>query len=204
MCLAKSCLLCLFLCNKFLRWLYLGVYFRVKSSSPVRSLLGNSILTLGKSSAKQCDAVQFLRYISLEIGTLQWLLFCSSSTMQPKVGSLNTNRWDKSRAFQSIQWKTNSWNLEPRKTKGRTVVLFGGSSNFLFFSLFLISLLFFARKASFTRILSLDLKVSLIVPFLPSGLKDLQSVTLGNSLQSFPHITRKLTIVRLLVSNRST
>ena len=41
-----------------------------------------------------------------------------------------------------------------------------GSSNFLFFSLFLISLLFFARKASFTRILSLDLKVSLIVPFL--------------------------------------
>ena len=28
------------------------------------------------------------------------------------------NRWDKSRAFQSIQWKTNSWNLEPRKTKG--------------------------------------------------------------------------------------
>ena len=40
-----------------------------------------------------------------------------------------------------------------------------GSSNFLFFSLFLISLLFFARKASFTRILSLDLKVSLIVPF---------------------------------------
>jgi hypothetical protein len=31
----------------------------VKSSSPVRSLLGNSILTLGKSSAKQCDAVQF-------------------------------------------------------------------------------------------------------------------------------------------------
>ena len=79
-----------------------------------------------------------------------------------------------------------------------------GSSNFLFFSLFLISLLFFARKASFTRILSLDLKVSLIVPFLPSGLKDLQSVTLGNSLQSFPHITRKLTIVRLLVSNRST
>ena len=123
--------------------------------------------------------------------------------MQPKVGSLNTNRWDKSRAFQSIQWKTNSWNLEPRKTKGRTVVLFGGSSNFLFFSLFLISLLFFARKASFTRILSLDLKVSLIVPFLPSGLKDLQSVTLGNSLQSFPHITRKLTIVRLLVSNRS-
>ena len=122
MCLAKSCLLCLFLCNKFLRWLYLGVYFRVKSSSPVRSLLGNSILTLGKSSAKQCDAVQFLRYISLEIGTLQWLLFCSSSTMQPKVGSLfscgGANRWDKSRAFQSIQWKTNSWNLEPRKTKG--------------------------------------------------------------------------------------
>ena len=56
-----------------------------------------------------------------------------------------------------------------------------GSSNFLFFSLFLISLLFFARKASFTRILSLDLKVSLIVPFLPSGLKDLQSVTLTPS-----------------------
>jgi len=78
-----------------------------------------------------------------------------------------------------------------------------GSSNFLFFSLFLISLLFFARKASFTRILSLDLKVSLIVPFLPSGLKDLQSVTLGNSLQSFPHITRKLTIVRLLVHSAS-
>ena len=79
-----------------------------------------------------------------------------------------------------------------------------GSSNFLFFSLFLISLLFFARKASFTRILSLlHFVQSLIVPFLPSGLKDLQSVTLGNSLQSFPHITRKLTIVRLLVSNRS-
>ena len=38
----------------------------------MRSLLGNSILTLGKSSAKQCDAVQFLRYISLEIGTLQF------------------------------------------------------------------------------------------------------------------------------------
>ena len=47
-----------------------------------------------------------------------------------------------------------------------------GSSNFLFFSLFLISLLFFARKASFPRILSLlrdYVSQSLIVPFLPSG-----------------------------------
>ena len=89
-----------------------------------------------------------------------------------------------------------------------------GSSNFLFFSLFLISLLFFARKASFTRILSLDLKVSLIVPFLPSGLKDLQSVTLTPSRLRLsvvhlpfgfnkPH-SRLLTIVRNLTFYRST
>ena len=90
-----------------------------------------------------------------------------------------------------------------------------GSSNFLFFSLFLISLLFFARKASFTRILSLDLKVSLIVPFdlkvSLSLLRDYvsQSFTYRSALTSLTlsrpkgllHSLRKLTIVRLLASS---
>ena len=53
-----------------------------------------------------------------------------------------------------------------------------GSSNFLFFSLFLISLLFFARKASFTRILSLlHFVQSLIVPFVHTSFACLHSLS---------------------------